>query len=46
MDMYRETIDEAKFTARRFMPLHRKLRNLYRQNRDLQSQIRKLKVEL
>jgi DNA polymerase III delta subunit len=46
MDMYMETIDKARFTTRIFLPLHRQLRNLYRQNRDLQSQIRKLKVEL
>jgi hypothetical protein len=46
MDMYLETIDKARFTTKRFLPLHRQLRNLYRQNMDLQSQIRKLKLEL
>lgn len=46
MDMYLETIDMARFTVRRFLPLHRQLKNLYKQNRDLQSQIRKLKLEL
>jgi hypothetical protein len=37
MDMYLETIDKARFIAKRFMPLHRKIINLYRQNKDLQS---------
>jgi hypothetical protein len=46
MDMYKETIELAKFTTRRFLPLHRHLRNLYRRNRDLQSQNIKLKEEL
>jgi hypothetical protein len=35
MDMYKENLELAKFTTRRFMPLHRQLRNLYRQNKDL-----------
>jgi hypothetical protein len=43
MDMYKETIDLARFTTRRFFPLHRQLQNLYKQNIDLQSQIRKIK---
>jgi hypothetical protein len=30
MDMYHETIDKAKFIAKRFRSLHRKLKNLYR----------------
>jgi uncharacterized protein YaaN involved in tellurite resistance len=46
MDMYRETIDKAKFVAKIFMPLHRQLQNLYGQNRGLQAQIRRLKLEL
>jgi hypothetical protein len=46
MDMYQETTHEAKFTARRFLPLHRQLRNLYRKNKDLQSLIIKLKLDL
>jgi hypothetical protein len=46
MDMYKETIDLDNFTTRRFLPLHRKIRNLYRKNRDLRSQNIKLKVEL
>jgi hypothetical protein len=37
MDMYNETLELAKFTARIFLPLHRQLRNLYKKNRDLQS---------
>jgi hypothetical protein len=46
MEMYHETIDKAKFIAKRFRPLHRQLRNLYRQNIAYQSQIRRLKMEL
>jgi hypothetical protein len=46
MDMYKETIDLANFTSRRFLPLDRLLRNLYKKKKDLQSQNIKLKVEL
>ena len=46
MDGYSHTLDLARFVARRAQPLHRKLKNLYRQNRDFQSQNRKLKAEL
>ena len=46
MDMYKETIDMARFTTMRFLPLHRQLRNLYRKKKDLQSQIIKIKLEL
>jgi hypothetical protein len=33
MDMYRNTLDLAIFTERRSQTLHKKLNNLYRQNR-------------
>jgi uncharacterized protein YaaN involved in tellurite resistance len=46
MGMYHETIDKAIFLAKIFLPLHRQLKNLYRQNRSHQAQIRKLKAEL
>jgi hypothetical protein len=46
MDIYNETIDLARFTARRFFHLHRQLQTLYRKNRSIQSQNRKLKEEL
>jgi cell division protein FtsB len=46
MDMYLETIDKSRFTTKRFLPLHRQLKNLYRQNMDLQAQIKRLKLEL
>ena len=46
MDMYHETIDKAKFIAKRFQPLHRQLKNLYRQNIAHQTQIKELKIEL
>jgi hypothetical protein len=41
MDMYNETLDLARFTTRRFFPLHRKLKTLYRKNRSIQSQNKK-----
>jgi dsDNA-specific endonuclease/ATPase MutS2 len=46
MDMYNNTLDLERFAARRAQPLHKKLKNLYKQNRGFQSQNRKLKVEL
>jgi hypothetical protein len=46
MDMYNETLDFARFTTRRFFPVHRKLKNLYRKRRIFQSQNRNLKEEL
>jgi hypothetical protein len=46
MDMYNDTLDLARFIARRFMPLHRKLQTLYRQNISIHSQNKKLKEEL
>jgi hypothetical protein len=46
MEMYHGTLEKAKFIAKRFRPLHRQLRNLYRHNIAYQSQIRGLKMEL
>jgi len=46
MDGYSHTHDLARFTARKAQPLHRKLKNLYRQNIGFQSQNRKLKAKL
>jgi uncharacterized protein YaaN involved in tellurite resistance len=46
LDMYEETIDKARFLDKIFFPLHRKLKNLYRQNMTHQVEIRKLKEEL
>jgi hypothetical protein len=46
MDMYNNTLDLAIFAARRALPLHKKLKNLYRKNKGFQSQNRKLKAEL
>jgi hypothetical protein len=43
MDMYSETLDMARFSARRALPLHRKLKTLYRKNIIFQFQNRKLK---
>jgi hypothetical protein len=44
MGMYHETIDKARFLAKSFFPLHRQLKNLYRQNISHQAHIRKLKA--
>jgi len=46
VDGYNHTLDLERFAARRFHPIHKQLKNLYRKNRDFQSQNRKLKVEL
>jgi hypothetical protein len=46
MDGYNHTLELARFAARRAQPLHRQLRNLYRQNKGFQSQNMKLKAEL
>jgi hypothetical protein len=46
MDMYHETIYKAIFISKMFWPLHRKLRNLYRQNIAHQAQIKELKTKL
>ena len=34
IDGYNHTLDLARFVARRGQPLHRQLKNLYRQNKD------------
>jgi uncharacterized protein YaaN involved in tellurite resistance len=46
LDMYHETIDKEIFLSKIFLPLHRKLKNIYSQNRSHQAQIGKLKAEL
>jgi hypothetical protein len=46
MDGYNHTLDLERFATQKAQPLHRKLQNLYRQNRVFQSQNRKLKEEL
>jgi hypothetical protein len=46
LKMHHENIDKANLLAKRFLPLHRKLINLYRQNIAYQTQIRRLKMEL
>jgi hypothetical protein len=43
---YSHILDLARFAVRKALPLHKQLKNLYRQNRGFQSQNRKLKVEL
>jgi hypothetical protein len=46
LDLYEETIDKENFIAKRSLPLHRKLKNMYKQKRACQAEIRKLKAEL
>jgi hypothetical protein len=46
MDGYSHTLDLERFSTRKVNPLHRKLQNLYRQNKGFQSHNRKLKAEL
>jgi hypothetical protein len=43
MDVYNHTLDLASFSSRKAQPLHRQLKNLYRQNRGFRSHNRKLK---
>jgi hypothetical protein len=46
LDLYDETIYKARFMAKRSLPLHRKLKNVYKQKRAYQAEIKKLKAEL
>jgi hypothetical protein len=46
MIAYNHTLDLARFAVRNSLPLHKQLKNIYRQNIDFQSQNRKIKVEL
>jgi hypothetical protein len=43
---YNHTLDLARFAARKDLPLHKQLKNIYRQNKGFQSQNRKLKAEV
>jgi hypothetical protein len=46
LDLYEEIIDKEIYMAKRSLPLHRKMKNMYRQKRSFQVEIRRLKVEL
>jgi hypothetical protein len=46
LDMYSNTLYLRKNSARRALPLHKQLKNLYRKNKGFQSQNRKLEEEL
>jgi hypothetical protein len=46
LDLYEKTIDKARYLAKRSLPLHRQLKNVYRQKRACQAEIRRLKEEL
>jgi hypothetical protein len=41
-----DTIDKERYMAKISLPLHRKLKNVYKHKRAYQVEIRKLKVEL
>jgi hypothetical protein len=43
---YNHTLELARFSMRKALPLHKQLKNIYRQNRGFWSQHRKLKAEL
>jgi hypothetical protein len=46
LDLYEETIYKENLIAKRSLPLHRKLKNMYKQKRACQAKIRILKAEL
>jgi hypothetical protein len=46
MDMYSQTLDLERFSVRRALPIHRKIKTLYRKNKSFQSQKTNLKEEL
>jgi hypothetical protein len=43
---YKHTLEIERFAARKDQPLHRQLKNLYRKNKEFQSQNRKIKEDL
>jgi hypothetical protein len=43
LEIYEGTIDKERYMAKRSLPLHRKLKNVYKQKRACQTEIRKLK---
>jgi hypothetical protein len=46
LDLYEKTIDKEIYLAKRSLPLHRQLKNVYRKKRACQVEIRRLKEEL
>jgi hypothetical protein len=46
LHLYEKTIDKARYMAKRSLPLHSQLNNVYKQKRACQAEIRKLKAEL
>jgi hypothetical protein len=46
MDNYNNTLYLARFAARRALPLHKQLKNLYRQNRKLKAELQHFKDEV
>jgi hypothetical protein len=43
LDLYEDTIDKARYMAKRYLPLHKKLKNVYKQKRACQVEIKKIK---
>jgi hypothetical protein len=46
LELHDNTIDKAIYMVTRYLPLHRKLKNVYKYKRACQAEIRKLKAEL
>jgi hypothetical protein len=46
LELYEETISKERYMEKRSLPLHRKLKNVYKQKRACQAKIKKLKAEL
>ena len=44
LDLYENTIDKEIYLAKRYPPLHKQLKNVYRQKRACQVEIRRMKA--
>jgi hypothetical protein len=45
LDLYEKTIDKARYLSKRYLPLHRKLKKVYRQKRAFQAKIGRLNAK-
>jgi hypothetical protein len=46
LDLSEETIDKARYMAKRSLPLHRQLKNVYRQKRACQAEIKEVESRI
>jgi hypothetical protein len=46
LDLYEETIGKKRYMDKRSLPLHKKLKNVYKHKRACQAELKKLKAEL